>query len=131
MKSAVATSDLNDTLDFGLILEDLVSEINHAAQSCTALQWTISSLLEKVNHPDLAAEIHMLQDIDRLQQTLADIAAILETSSPAARGILLSRQDVGASIRLESLRYRLRLGGIDSSTEHSSADMDQDDITWL
>jgi hypothetical protein len=127
--NAAATDAWSDTLDFGDVLEDLVREISHAACSCTALQWSISTLLEKVDHPDLAAEIRMLQDVDRLQQTLDDIAAILAIGTGAGRGLSLSRRDVGEAIRLESLRRRMRLGTVAVAPDEE--DTESDDITWF
>lgn len=129
-----SNNDPADTLDLARTLARLVQELHESASSCSALQWSISSLLDKVHHPDLAEEIHMLQDIDRLQQTIMDIAAVLHVASGIHDRIPLSRDEVGYAIRLESFRSRIGLG---SGLEHPDArgvfgqDVDDSDVTWL
>lgn len=116
------------TVDLGAILNDLSLELASLSEKCTLLQWSISSLLDQVDHPDLGAEIHMLQDVDRIQQTLTDISSILATARSAADGISCDRDDIGKSIRLESLRQRLGLS-FDPSDPESA--LDDSEITWL
>ena len=130
--NAVAKTETPDTLDLGKTLADLGRELHHAAESCAVLQWSISTLLEKVHHPDLAAEIHMLQDIDRLQQTLADLSSLLAVSAGAANGSRVSSFDIGGAIRLESLRSRLGLANDAAAADGSGPDGGgREGITWL
>lgn len=122
-----------DTVAFGDLLENLARELHDASQSCVALQWSISALLDKVNHPDLAAEIHMLQDIDRLQQTLDDLSAALRVGASVSGQSRVSRLEAGQSIRLDSLRQRLGLANapllVSPGADQEASD--EDDITWL
>ena len=110
------------------LLVEISRESSNLAEQCGQIQWPISAILDIVDHPDLGAEIHMLQDIDRIQQTLADIAAILLLTGDNTNGASILRDAIGAAVRLESLRQRLGL------SEHLSGDTaaaDISDITWL
>lgn len=115
-------------LDLGTLLQRLAVELQESATHLTALQWSISILLEKVHHPDLAEEIHMLQDIDRLQQTLADVAAVIDVTAALPAPVAIPRDPVCAAIRLESLRSRLNLAGVGGDRIGVG---DEVDITWL
>ncbi len=115
-------------LDLAEILIRLVGEVDTSAETCAKLQWSISTILEKVHHPDLGAEIHMLQDIDRLQQTLFDIASILRVAAEASPSHPLDEREVNESIRLESLRRRLGLSETLPGVEPAE---DENDITWF
>jgi hypothetical protein len=112
------------------LLASLVREIDEIAVGCTALQWSISSLLDKVDHPDLAEEIHMLQDIDRMQQTLVDIAAVLGVVSGPVATVRLPQGEIDAVIKLESLRQRL-WDAPAASEQHDEHGNPMTDITWL
>jgi len=117
--------------DMSLLLSGLARETAQAAESCTVLQWSVSTLLDKVHHPDLGAEIHMLQDIDRMQQTLADVSAILTALSPNLAGVAVCCDDLAAVIRLESLRQRLQVAvGLTAAADHEHPPND-DEVTWL
>lgn len=115
-------------VDLGTIMDDVSFELATLSEKCTLLQWSLSSLLDQVHHPDLGAEIHMLQDVDRIQQTLNDIASILAVTRSAANGIPCHRDQIGKAIRLESLRQRLGL-----SRAPTDPDLTPDDtgITWF
>ncbi len=115
-------------LDLAEILMRLVGEVDTSAETCAKLQWSISTILEKVHHPDLGAEIHMLQDIDRLQQTLFDIASILRVAAEASPSHPLDEKEVNESIQLESLRRRLGLAEILPGVETTE---EENDITWF
>lgn len=117
-----------ETVQLSVLLHDLSDELNQLAGQCASLQETISTLLGKVNHPDLGAEIHMLQDVDRVQQTLSDIAGILNATHPASCGISVRREAIGGAILLESLRQRL---GLSNDPLVTADDPDDTDITWL
>lgn len=72
----------------------------------------------------------MLQDIDRLQQTLLDIAAVLQVASEIPDEIALSRDAVAMAIKLESFRGRIGLGSpLDADASCSFGD--ESGITWL
>jgi len=118
--------------DLSRLLIGLAQETTHAAESCAALQWSLSTLLDKVHHPDLGAEIHMLQDIDRVQQTLTDIAAILNALGPDMAGVAVSCDDLAPIIRLESLRQRLHVAiGLVAPLDTRPQPIDDDEVTWL
>ncbi len=126
--SAEKVATKRQTADLGRILGDLSTEVAHLGERCAAFQWAISALLDKVDHPDLGAEIHMLQDIDRVQQTLTDIAAILGVSHTFATRNPIQNQELWPAIRLESLRQRL---GLSNGVPRTIADTDAADVTWF
>jgi len=109
------------------ILREMSLETQRLAEQCGRLQWSISAILDTVDHPDLGAETHMLQDIDRIQQTLHDLAAVLHLAGNHVTGAPLRKEDVDTVIRLESLRQRLGL----SKNPADTAACDPSDITWL
>jgi hypothetical protein len=117
-------------INLGTMLLRLVAELEAAARSCTTLQWSISSLLDKVDHPDLAEEIHMLQDLDRMQQVLVDIAAILDVASGSVQDLDTAEARIGTVIKLESLRCRLF--SVRPPTALSGPEpLDDAEITWF
>lgn len=115
------------------LLARLAEELRHTVTRCTELQWTISALLDRVEHPDLGEEIHMLQDIDRMQQVLADIAALVSVASAASQCTTVPLERVGSAIRLESFRNRIGLdNALNAPTvEDLSADEETGRVTWL
>ena len=117
----------NDRVALSAILGEVALEIDRLAEQCRTIQWSISTMLERVNHPDLRAEIHMLQDVDRIQQTLADAAAILAVVCANADEGSIRKADIFAAIRLESLRQRLGFSDpLPGDTPPETAD-----VTWL
>jgi len=117
-----------DTVGLDALLIEMSRESQNLAEHCGKIQCSISAMLDVVDHPDLGAEIRVLQDIDRIQQTLADIAAILVVTGEHANGALVLKDEIGSAIRLESLRRRLGL------CEHLPGDApapDACDTTWL
>ncbi len=127
-KGPASTAALADgTVCLDALLSALAAEIALLAEHCGTLQGSISALLGTVNHPDLGAEIHMLQDVDRFQQTLVDLAAILSAvRTPSAAAV--SKDQVGAVIRLESLRQRL---GLSDDLPGEPGPSTGSDVTWL
>ena len=111
------------------LLHNMATELNLLAASCAQVQWVISSLLERAQHPDMPAELHMLQDIDRIQQTLEDIAALLMTTSAQTVYPVLEKEKLSASLKLDSLRAKLfPRDHPDSGQQDSSA---KSDVMWL
>ncbi|MCB1356340.1 MAG: hypothetical protein KDK53_07565 [Maritimibacter sp.] len=110
------------------VLIELSKESSRLAEQCGSIQWSISAMLDLVDHPDLGAEIHMLQDVDRIQQTLADIADILMVAGGHTRGAPVRKAEIGAAIRLESLRQRLGLSEALAEDPRAEA---ASDVTWL
>lgn len=121
-------------LSFADVLRLMVVELEDVAQACVAMQTSISNLLAQAHHPDLGEEIHMLQDIDRLQQTVVEIAAVIRTTSESPNPLAVSRAAIGSAIRLESFRNRIGLG-TDSEADRSRQDTPHErargEITWL
>lgn len=130
MSAQSAPSNAGPNADLLDLLVRMVREIDQIATGCTALQWSISSLLDKVDHPDLAEEIHMLQDIDRMQQTLVDIAAILGVVAVPVGTVRLPQAEIDAVIKLESLRERLWDVAAVSNQRDDRGDR-LPDVTWL
>ncbi len=117
-------------MTLGGLLGSCSTELANSARSCTELQWVITRLLERSKHPDLAAEMHVLQDIDRLQQTLADLACLFEAVATLRPEVEIDTDTVLNTMRLPSLRNRL--------CDRDSAGGDKDtamtqgnDISWL
>ena len=115
-----------------VILEKTAHELQNTSQRCTALQWSMSALLENAHHPDIATELHLLQDIDRIQQELKDISALLLSIAPTTSTITPIVEHLAGSIKLDSLRARLLPA---TSGEAPCTDMPSDpndvDITWF
>lgn len=116
------------TVGLDAILRELSSETVRLAEQCGVIQWSISTILETAHHPDLGAEIHMLQDVDRIQQTLSDIARIILVATDSAAGTSVDRAVISEVIRLESLRRRL---GLSDSQPGEAPPSDPSEITWL
>jgi len=116
------------TMEQNEVLLAISRESHQLADQCVAIQLSISAILEIVHRPDLGAEIHMLQDIDRIQQTLSDVAAILQVMGRHAKGPPIGKDEIGSVIRLESLGQRLGLSA--PSTGELTAS-EPSDITWL
>lgn len=112
------------------LLQNMATELSAVASSCGQVQWIISSLLERAHHPDMPAELHMLQDIDRLQQTLEDIASLLEATTGQTGYPVIEKEELSASLKLDSLRTRLFPRDNPVMEEPDDADA-ASDITWL
>lgn len=112
-----------------LLLSDAMSrlsnELDRAAKDCATLQHLTSSLLEKLHHPDLAAEFLMLQDLDRLHQTLEDLRGLSRVLANVQPDPWIDRMTLENSLHLHSLRSRMfpDIGG-------TSQD-DVDETTWF
>lgn len=109
-----------------LVLGRSASELKDLARLSQEIQWAISSLLDRAHHPDLSAEIHVLQDIDRLQQTLLDLARLIDGIDTADLNAPLAASALSNTLTLQSLKCRV-FGDTDdiSDTEKSK------DITWF
>lgn len=106
-------------------------ELAGSVRACTELQWVISRLLEKSEHPDLVTEMHILQDIDRLQQTLADLACLLEFVAAQGLDIEIDSWAAMGAMRLPSLRQRI-FGPTSSDDEGEMVKNEtDDDVTWF
>jgi len=115
-----------ETLSIGQTMLRISSELSDTARTCTEMQWLVSALLEQAHHPDLPAELHMLQDIDKVQQVLEDLAALLLIAAKPAHALYIEKTDIEAHVKLVSLRARI-LG-----TANNEKDEDQKpDVTWL
>lgn len=127
--------DEAETIAHGEILARLSDELEKQTLALRVLEWSISALLDKVNHPDLGEEIHVLQDIDRLQQTFGDIAAVIRVISENSPRDSISEATLNAAIRLASFRDRLGLTSMEADPDrHGAAPIEHDDeqgITWF
>lgn len=121
-------AETGDSVALDALLRAISLESGQMAEQCNILQWTISALLETVNHPDLGAEIHMLQDIDRIQQTLEDVAALLAAASGLSAPSPVAKHMLAPAVRLESLRQRLGLSDGPSLETRTS---EPDDVTFF
>ena len=114
------------TVSLGETLDKVAGEVSEGAKALSALQWTVSSLLEKLHHPDLAAEVQMLQDIDRLHQTYVDLAAVLEHAARFDPPVLFDADEMKQVMRLDSLKARMFGEG-----EGESDACDETDVSWF
>ncbi len=119
-----------ETIPLGEILLKTADVLSDNARICTEMQWLISSLLERAHHPDLPAELHMLQDIDRLHQNLVDVASLIAAISHPVKGLDLEAAELSDSLKLDSLRARL-FGQSREPVSQNSADGENAGITWL
>lgn len=113
-------------VSLGETLDKVAGEVSEGAKALSALQWTVSSLLEKLHHPDLAAEVQMLQDIDRLHQTYVDLAAVLEHAARFDPPVLFDPGEMKQVMRLDSLKARMFGEGEDESDA-----CDETDVSWF
>ncbi|MGH1369160.1 MAG: hypothetical protein ACRBCL_11135 [Maritimibacter sp.] len=109
----------------GTSLDRAADEISAAAKILSELQWTISTLLEKLHHPDLAAEVQMLQDIDRLHQTYVDLAAMIKVSAQHTQHLTIQDDDLKKVMKLDSLKQRV------FGSEDSQDALEEQEITWF
>lgn len=123
-KSGPETCQIDD------ILLAISGELVEAAKRCTEIQWVISDLLERAHHPNLSAEMHVLQDIDRIQQTLEDIARVLRATAEPTEGLIYSREKLVNILKLASLRSRIFQGATNGDLDQPPTD-EGSDITWL
>ncbi len=119
-----------ETCQIDDVLLAISGELLESAKRCTEIQWVISDLLERAHHPNLSAEMLVLQDIDRIQQTLQDIARVLHATAEPTEGLSCSQEKLIQNLKLDSLRSRIFHGGNDSDTDRPSTD-ESSDITWL
>lgn len=87
----------------GAISRELVA----ASEDCSKIQVLISSLLDKTDHPDLVAEFHMIQDLDRMNQTLADLAVLTRSLTSIVATEEIDVESIAGGLKLTSLRDRL------------------------
>ncbi len=93
--------------DLGETLMNLSCELTQVVQSCDGLQAAVSGLLEQIGDADNGADVQALQNLDRMQQTLEDIAALLCIAAETGRGLHLDPSACARAVRLASLRERL------------------------
>ena len=82
-------------------------ELVAASEDCGKIQVLISSLLDKTDHPDLVSEFHMIQDLDRMNQTLADLAVLTNSLTSIVATEEIDVETIAGGLKLTSLRDRL------------------------
>ena len=91
--------------------KDLIAAISRelfaASEDCSKIQVLISSLLDKTDHPDLVSEFHMIQDLDRMNQTLADLAVLTRSLTSIVATEEIDVETIAGGLKLTSLRDRL------------------------
>lgn len=102
-------------------------ELESLAHLCKEIQWAISALLETAHHPDLTVEIHVLQDIDRMQQTLVDLANLVGETAKMVPAAIVDDLKLKNTIHLESLQRRL----FPNDSKADDLIHQIDDITWF
>lgn len=108
------------------ILDRSASELRDLAQLSLEIQWAISSLLDRAHHPDLKAEIHVLQDIDRLQQTLLDLSKLIDGVNTSPPETPEAAPQLASALTLHSLRKRV-FGDEDDTTKETQSN----EVTWF
>lgn len=114
-----------------LILENSARELSAAADRCIALQWSLSRLLETAHHPDLSMEMHLLQDIDRIQQELKDISTLLTSIAPTTSDLKAKAEAVTGSIKLDSLRARIAPSTPEETQRDEFPNTKTSEVTWF
>jgi len=123
--------EVEATIDLGQTLLKLGGEVHETAAHCHLVQEAFSRLLSKLDHPDLSAEIQILQGVDLIQQTLEDISALLHASAAAGFGQALPRTIGRDIVRLDSLRQRMGLETLGSEDGHGLSEKSHGPIDWL
>ncbi|WP_424943376.1 hypothetical protein [Aliiroseovarius crassostreae] len=108
------------------VLGRSANELRDLAQLSLEIQWAISSLLDRAHHPDLSAEIHVLQDIDRLQQTLLDLSKLIDGVNTSSAEALKAAPELANTLTLQSLRKRV-FGDVSDDAD----DNQSDEVTWF
>ncbi|KPN62566.1 hypothetical protein AKJ29_10200 [Aliiroseovarius crassostreae] len=112
-----------------LVIQETLSaastELCTLAALSKEIQWAISSLLEKAQHPDLFVELQILQDIDRLQQTLVDLGNMMRVLSANSALASIDRETLMQTVQLESLKARLFV------RENTVCEQSDGEVTWL
>lgn len=116
------------TVGLGELLLEISRESHRLAEQCGSIQRSLSSILDIAHHVGLGAEIQMLQDIDRIQQTLSDVSALLGIASGHANGAQIHKDEIGAAVRLDRLRLRL---GLSEDSPGNDLQPKASDITWF
>lgn len=85
------------------LAERLSGELQSSAETCKHLQLVVSAMLEKLDNPQQVVDYHMLQELDRLHQTLDDLSKLtgaldIQPNDP---------RRVADVLKLTSLRHRL------------------------
>ena len=88
------------------LLLTVAEELSDLGASASAIQVTLSELLRDATSAGKAGLWHM-QEIDRLQQTLDDLAAVLRVASEED-GLHVNVERLARAARLGALRERLR-----------------------
>ncbi len=91
----------------GDLLLTLAEELDDLGASAMSLQATLGGLLERADATDGGHDVWHLQEIDRLQQTLEDLSAILRRAANED-GTRVNVEDLAAVARLGALRERIR-----------------------
>ncbi|HHH89093.1 MAG TPA: hypothetical protein ENK45_00845 [Aliiroseovarius sp.] len=129
----LASRRLDQTMETSvrLILENSARELSSVSDRCMALQWSMSGLLEHANHPDLSTELHLLQDIDRIQQELKDISTLLATVAPTTSDLMAEAAALSESIKLDSLRARIVPASPEESQGSDFPGSETTEVTWF
>lgn len=107
MKESTSTSDaIGDGLTKPGLISRIADEIDQASQDCLKLQIASSVILEKAANSDVISEFHMLQDLDRLHQTLQDLAKLVHKLSEHVE-LPSTEAELETILTLQSLRSRL------------------------
>lgn len=125
MTARASETDIGAAVALSCTLTRISDELRAAARGCTEIEWLVAALLDHAKGSDLPAELHMLQEVDRMQQTLADLSSLIADIAPSARGTAIPIAQFHDSLRLESLRARL------TRELARPAEDDEPDITWL
>jgi hypothetical protein len=112
-------------------MDRIAAELAEAAHSCAALQWAVSGLLDRAHHPDLKTELRLLQDIDRQQQILTDLAGLISLAAKATPMPECDAAELAHALRLASLRGRLFPGLEADADTGGFPGPGQDDVTWF
>lgn len=130
MNSLTHKDSGNSLIQVSEIMCKVGQELTDSARVCLELQWLISSMLERAHPADLPDELHLLQDIDRLHQTLSDLASLVSATEASTNDVLVPVHDLSMNLKLDSLHQRLF--GFVRNAPHNSSNVEEEvDITWL
>ncbi len=99
------------------IATPIANELTELSMCCSEIQETLSRVLDLVHHPEVEREFHILQDIDRIQQTLTDLSGLMIALAPHLSDTICDREQFIDQVKLQSLAKKLFPKATDANCE--------------
>ncbi|MHA6267568.1 hypothetical protein [uncultured Aliiroseovarius sp.] len=99
-------------------------ELDQLNADCHVIQDGLSDLLVVTPPVGLPTEMHLLQVIDRMEQTLCDLAAFIDRLDSSTEEHALQHKDLADALKLASLKARLFPSGQTHNNANKSGEVD-------